>query len=343
MHRVNRLMLAVSSLHELDHHQTGGRHPECPDRLVAAWSGLQAADLGDALVMIEPRLATRVELERVHHPSYLDAVVSLCIAGGGSIDPDTRVSAGSYDTARYAVGAGLALVDAVESGAATAGFALVRPPGHHALADRAMGFCLFNNVAIAARSLTARGERVLIVDWDVHHGNGTQDIFWDDPNVLFVSSHLERHWPFSGDVEETGGAGAPGLTINLPLPAGATGDVFLRAYDTVVAAAVDRFAPTWVLISAGFDSHRDDPLGGLGLTAGDYPLLAKRLCAFAPGRVVMFLEGGYNLDATALSVGSTAAALVDSDYRPERPTNGGAGGLAIDRALEAQQLATTGR
>jgi acetoin utilization deacetylase AcuC-like enzyme len=332
-------MLAVSSLHELDQHHTGSRHPESSARLAAAWSGLVAADLVEAMVWVEPRLATREDLERVHTVSYLDAVEAFCAAGGGSLDPDTRTSAGSWDTARYAVGAGLALVEAVESGSADAGFALVRPPGHHALVDRAMGFCLFNNVAIVARSLTARGERVLIVDWDVHHGNGTQDIFWNDPNVLFVSSHLERHWPFSGLVGETGGPEAPGLTINLPFPEATTGDVFLRAYDSVVASAVDRFKPTWVLVSAGFDSHRDDPLGGLGLSAGDYPLMVQRLAAFAPGRTVLFLEGGYNLEATALSVGSTAAALVGVHTVSEKPTNAGPGVAVVEAASTAHQSA----
>ncbi len=330
----------MSSLHELDQHLTGPRHPESPPRLAAAWSGLSAAHLGDAVLWVEPRLATRKELARVHTVAYLDALEGFCSSGGGSVDADTQASVGSWDTARYGVGAGLALVDALESGSADAGFALVRPPGHHALIDRAMGFCLFNNVAIVARSLTARGERVLIVDWDVHHGNGTQDIFWNDPDVLFVSSHLEHHWPFTGTIGETGGPEAPGLTINLPFPQGTTGDVFLRAYDTVVAEAVDRFKPTWVLVSAGFDSHREDPLGGLGLSAGDYGLMVQRLAAFAPGRTVLFLEGGYNLDATALSVGSTAAALVGAPYTSEAPTNAGPGGRVIDAAADANAEAT---
>ncbi len=330
-------MLAIASLHELDQHHTSPNHPECPARLVAAWSGLQVAGLGDALIQIEPRLATRIEIERVHTKMYVDSIEAVCLQGGGPLDPDTRVSIGSWDTARYAIGVGLALIDAVEAGHASAGLALVRPPGHHALADRAMGFCVFNNIAVAARSLTARGERVLIVDWDVHHGNGTQAIFWNDPNVLFVSSQLEQHWPFSGKVDETGGPDAPGLTINLPLPRGTTGDTFLRAYDTVVAEAVARFSPTWVLVSAGFDSHRDDPLGGLGLTAGDYALMTKRLAAICPARTVLFLEGGYNLTSTALSVGATAAALIGEDTRTkdEQPTNGGPGAEVVETALSA--------
>jgi acetoin utilization deacetylase AcuC-like enzyme len=332
-------MLAVSSLHELDRHETSPRHPECPPRLQAAWSGLLAADLGEALRLVEPRLATIAELERVHTTSYLNQIEALCLSGGGALDPDTRVSPGSWDTARLAVGAGLALVDSVERGDAHAGLALVRPPGHHALADRAMGFCVFNNIAVVARSLTARGERVLIVDWDVHHGNGTQDIFWNDPNVLFVTSQLADHWPYSGGVHETGGPEAPGGTINLPFPAGTTGDVFLRAYDTVVAGAIDAFKPTWTLISAGFDSHRDDPLGGLGLSAGDYRLMTQRLSSITPKRTVLFLEGGYNLTSTALSVGATAAALLDHPYQSELPTNAGPGIDTIHAAIQARHSA----
>ena len=332
-------MLAVSSLHELDRHETSPRHPESPSRLQAAWSGLLAADLGEAIQMVEPRLATRTELERVHTVDYLNKIEALCLSGGGALDPDTRVSPGSWDTARLAVGAGLALVDSVERGEAHSGLALVRPPGHHALADRAMGFCIFNNIAVVARSLTARGERVLIVDWDVHHGNGTQDIFWNDPNVLFVSSQLADHWPFSGGVRETGGPGAPGRTINLPFQEGTTGDVFLRAYDTVVAEAIDEFKPTWTLISAGFDSHRDDPHGGLGLSAGDYRLMTQRLATITPKHTVAFLEGGYNLISTALSLGATAAALVDQHYESERPTNAGPGVNVVEAATQAHYAA----
>ncbi len=333
-------MLAVSSLHELDRHETSPRHPESALRLQAAWSGLLAADLGDAIHLVEPRFATREEIERVHTAGYIDQIEAMCGAGGGALDPDTRVSPGSWDTARLAIGAGLALVDTVERGGAAAGLALVRPPGHHALADRAMGFCVFNNIAVVARSLTARGERVLIVDWDVHHGNGTQAIFWDDPNVLFVTSQLDDHWPYSGGVNETGGPNSPGGTINLPFPAGTTGDVFLRAYDSVVAQAVDTFKPTWTLVSAGFDSHRDDPLGGLGLSAGDYALMTHCLAAITPNRTILFLEGGYNLTSTALSVGAAAAALVGHSYNTEAPTNAGPGVQTIEAATAAHQAAT---
>ena len=331
-------MLAVATLHELDRHDTGPRHPERRARLTAAWDGLQAAGLGEAIITVEPRRATRDELARVHCNDYLDNVERFCLAGGGDLDPDTPVVRDSWDTALLAAGAGLAAVEAVDRGDADAGFVLVRPPGHHAFSDRSMGFCFLNNVAIAARSLTAKGERVAIVDWDVHHGNGTQAIFWNDPEVLFVSSQLKPHWPYTGDLDETGGRGAAGMTINLPLPQGATGDIFLRALDNLIAPAIQRLRPTWLLISAGFDSHREDPLGGLGFAAGDYADFTHRLLELVP-RSVLFLEGGYNLDALGACVGTTAAALVGDSYRAERSTSGGPGHEAVAAAVTANRQA----
>ena len=212
---------------------------------------------------------------------------------------------------------------------------MARPPGHHATAARGQGFCLFNNVAVAAAALVARGERVLIVDWDVHHGNGTQEIFWDDPSVLYVSTHQSPAYPGTGRVEETGGAHAAGLTVNFPLPPGATGDVAMSAMDDVVAPLVDAFSPTWVLISAGFDAHRSDPLADLEWSAGDYRSLAARVLGFAPaaGRTVAFLEGGYDLPALRASTAATTRALVGETTRAdEPPTSGGPGGQVVARA-----------
>jgi acetoin utilization deacetylase AcuC-like enzyme len=175
---------------------------------------------------------------------------------------------------------------------------------------------------------------VLIVDWDVHHGNGTQAVFWDDPRVLYVSTHQWPLYPGSGRVSETGGREAPGLTVNVPLPPGATGDVVLRAVDDVIAPVVDRFAPTWVLVSAGFDAHRADPLAGLELTAGDFADVAARVKGFAPGagRMVLVLEGGYDFAGVRMSVGATLAAVVGTEFRPESASNGGPGADAVDAA-----------
>jgi acetoin utilization deacetylase AcuC-like enzyme len=243
-----------------------------------------------------------------------------------------------------AVGAALAAVDALAHGEGEAAFVAARPPGHHALRDEPMGFCLLNNVAVAAATLAARGERVLVVDWDVHHGNGTQAIFWDDPRVLYVSTHQWPLYPGTGRVVETGGPGAPGLTVNVPVPPRATGDVLLRALDDVVAPVVERFAPTWVLVSAGFDAHRDDPMAGLHLTAGDFADLARRVQGFAPGpgRLALLLEGGYDLDALRVSVGATLAAVMGTDFRPEAASNGGPGADAVDSARRVHAAGPSG-
>jgi len=197
-----------------------------------------------------------------------------------------------------------------------------------------MGFCLLNNVAIAAAALAERGERIAIIDWDVHHGNGTQDIFWNDDRVLYVSTHQAPFYPGTGRVGETGGPSATGCTVNIPLPAGATGDVIRSAFDEVIAPVVERFAPTWVLVSAGFDAHRNDPLADLGLSAGDFAVLARLVEGFAPrrGRLAFFLEGGYDLDAVEASVSAVLAALVGQRQRTEEPTAGGPGADAVAAA-----------
>jgi acetoin utilization deacetylase AcuC-like enzyme len=325
-------MLVLSSHPELDHHDTGGRHPERPARIPAALEGIDDAGLRDAVVALAPRRARTEELIRVHPERYLELVEDFCRSGGGALDPDTTVGPGSWDTALVAAGGVLAAIDALTAGEGETGFVAARPPGHHALAEQSMGFCMINNIAVGAAALAARGERVLIVDFDVHHGNGTQAIFWNDPRVFYISTHEWPLYPGTGGAEETGGPEAAGLTMNIPLPAGATGDVLLKAADEAMAPAVERFDPTWVLVSAGFDAHRDDPLARLQLTAGDFADLVGRIRGFAPapGRTLLVLEGGYDLDALRLSVGAALSAVLDRTYRPEAASAGGPGGDVVD-------------
>jgi acetoin utilization deacetylase AcuC-like enzyme len=310
-------------------------HPERPSRVDAAAAGVDDLQLGTDRIDIETRLATIDELALAHDAAYLRELEAFCVAGGGRLDPDTYAGRYSWDAARRTAGAGLSASDALANKAGDVAFVVARPPGHHALADRAMGFCLLNNVAVAAATLAAAGERVMIIDWDVHHGNGTEAIFWDDDRVCYVSTHQDRFYPGTGAVDDTGGPDAIGLTVNVPLPAGATGDVLSRALEEVVAPVADHFAPTWVLVSAGFDAHREDPLANLALSSGDFANAASIVRGFAPGtgRLAFFLEGGYDLDAIEASVSATLGAVAGGDGREVEPaTNGGPGADAVARA-----------
>ena len=325
-------------------HDTGHGHPERPERVTAVERGIAAAGVDDALIRIPGRAASRDELLRVHQPGHLDRLEAFIKEGGRHIDADTTVSSQSWNAALEAAGSGLVAVEALDAGTASSAFVPVRPPGHHATGDTAMGFCLVNNVAVTAGALAARGQRVLIVDWDVHHGNGTQDIFWDDPRVLYVSTHEFPLYPGTGRVQETGGAGAPGLNVNVPLPRGSRGDGARAALDEVAAPVVDAFGPDWVLVSAGFDAHRNDPLAGLEWSSGDYADLTRVVSGWAPGpgRTIVFLEGGYDLRALTDSTAATVAALAGADQRPEAATAGGPGREAVRKVVELRKgLAAT--
>jgi acetoin utilization deacetylase AcuC-like enzyme len=325
-------VLFVSHERCLDH-LGGPGHPERPGRIDAVSAGLAAEDLSDALIPVVAVPATDAEVLAVHDEEMLALVRDLSGRGGGAIDPDTRVNLASLDAARLAAGAGLEAVRRLDAGEGTAAFCAVRPPGHHATRNRSMGFCLFNNVAVSARYLVERGERVLIVDYDAHHGNGTQDVFYTDDRVLFVSLHQDRAYPGTGELHERGAGDALGFTLNLPLPAHATGDVYMSAWDSLLLPAVERFAPTWVLLSAGFDAHRADPLTSLGLTSGDFADLTAAVVAVAsPGRLVAFLEGGYDLTAVAESAAACVGAMVGVRIAPEAPSAGGPGADVVDRA-----------
>ena len=287
-------------------HVAGKKHPESPARLEAVWKGLDNLLLEEDLVRIEPRIATETELLRCHPIEHIQALEAVDAQGGGRIDPDTGISSGSWSAARLAAGSGLTAVEALIQTEAKTAFCAIRPPGHHATSDRSMGFCLLNNIAITAASLIAKGEKVAVIDIDAHHGNGTQEIFYSDPRVLMISIHQWPLYPGTGSEEEIGELDGQGFTVNIPLPPGSTGSIYRSALDKIVVPLVEDFRPDWVLVSAGFDAHRSDPLAELNWMEEDFSWLTKRLMSLAQkhskGRLVSVLEGGYDLPALASSV-----------------------------------------
>jgi acetoin utilization deacetylase AcuC-like enzyme len=278
----------------------------------------------------------------VHAREYIKEIEETARRGGGWLDPDTVMSAGSYEAALYAAGGLIQAVEAVIGGEVASAFALVRPPGHHATSQQAKGFCLFNNIAIAAKYALDKYklERILIIDFDVHHGNGTQDAFYDNPQVMYISTHEYPFDPGTGAIDETGSGAAKGTNINIPLPAGC-GDVeYFKAFEQIIAPLARRFNPQLILVSAGYDNHWADPLammevttGGFGKMAGIIKGLADELCG---SRLALTLEGGYDLDALATSVKATFDTLLGNsveDPLGESPRRSGA--VDIDHLIEA--------
>lgn len=307
-------------------HRAASSHPERPERYDAALAGVRSPEFDGAIRWVQPRMATETEISRVHQPPVLAAIREAASAGGAMLDPDTFVSPSSADAAVAAAGAGLTAVTELrdDPGGSRTALCIVRPPGHHATADRSMGFCLLNNVAITAQALVDAGDTVAIVDFDAHHGNGTQDIFVASPEVLFVSWHESPQYPGTGAVTEVGEGEGRGYTLNLPVPPGTRGDTYERTFGDVVGPVMDEFAPDWLLISAGFDAHRRDPLCSLGLTDGDFGSLTRRLLdVTGDSRVVAFLEGGYDLTALRTGVRSLVGAMVDADIDPEEASTNG--------------------
>ncbi|MFH1651738.1 MAG: histone deacetylase [Chloroflexota bacterium] len=310
-------------------HDTG-THVENARRLEAVTAYLEESGLREQLTLIEPRPATVAEVATVHDRRYIDYVREAAQRGGGWLDPDTVVSPESYEVALYAAGGAIRAVDAVLGGEVDSAFALVRPPGHHATARQAMGFCLFNNLAVATKYAQKQAgvERIAIIDFDVHHGNGTQEAFYADPQVLYISMHQSHHFPGTGAIGETGAGEGVGATLNVPLPAGCGDAEYGQVFREIVIPAARRFQPGLVMVSAGYDAHWTDNLAFMQVNLAGFMTMVRMIRELAEevcrGKVVLCLEGGYHPRALAECVGATLQVLrgrtvvPDTLGKPER-------------------------
>ena len=315
---VVRVLLVTDA--RMDAHAALG-HPERPERREAAAAGVREAG-GDDLVETPAEFATDEMLATVHDPHYLAMLDEAEDLGGGWLDPDTYLVPGSMTAARLAAGATVQAARAIATGEASIAFAVVRPPGHHAAAARGTGFCLLNNIAVAVAALRADGSatRIAIVDWDVHHGDGTQAIFDADPDLLYASTHQARFYPGTGRPDERGSGDALGTMLNRPLAAGEGDDAFVGTWKEELLPAVEAFGPEAILVSAGYDAHRDDPLAQLAVTEAGYEAVARALgrvtTRLGHGGAAITLEGGYDLEALRASTAATVRGFLDGRSEP---------------------------
>ncbi len=318
------LTIGVSRDDRFLEHKTGHFHPEHPQRLTAIYRMLDQT-FADRVKFFNPEPAALEWIEKIHTPAYIKRIMKTAEHRITSLAPDTPASASTYRAAWLAVGACLQGVDALVSGQYDAFFALARPPGHHALPDRAAGFCVFNNIAIAARYAIDRYglERVLIIDWDIHHGNGIHDIFYEDPRVFYLSTHDIMLYPYSGELEETGRGKGEGYTMNIPLDRDMSENDILYLYAEILPLIFKGFKPAMVIVAAGFDAHSDDPIGRSRWSTSIYAGITRLLCALGrgltpPAPLLLSLEGGYDPSSLNASVKAVLAALM-KNREPEEP------------------------